>query len=370
LIARGAGVFAARWAVLAVIACGMFASSARAQDAILNAEEPEPAKSWSWFGDFWTGYDHVSGLPNNRDDLSRIRGRLRAGAFWNVAPTWEIAGSVRVAQGSDSNDDNRRNNDNERSDGIGLDQLFVRWRPSDKTSVTLGKTLLPLDLSPMLWDADLRPAGVALDQSMALSEFDRLQFIVGYFAGQQLYGDKSRIGVAELAFRWHEGAPLRGSALLSYVDFSNLDELTSEGLARTNTVVAGRLVNDYRLLDLQLIGHAELAHWPIEARLDLVDNTGASDANEGARASVVAGDRTQPHKWEFGYAFQRIQRDAVMAAFNSDDWWFHSAVRGHMLWVGYGIDATWNLRLSGFHERRDGLDDYTDRIRLDLAARW
>ena len=214
MIVRGAALFAAACGVLLGSACAIFASNANAQDAILSAEEPEAAKNWGWFGDFWAGYDHVSGLPNNRDDLSRGRARLRAGAFWNVAPTWEIAGSVRVAQGTDSNDDNRRNNDNERSDSIGLDQLFVRWRPGDTTSVTLGKIPLPLELSPMLWDQDLRPAGIALDQSLALSEFDRLQFVVGYFAGQHLYGDESRIGVAEVGWRWHEGAPLRASALL------------------------------------------------------------------------------------------------------------------------------------------------------------
>jgi hypothetical protein len=355
---------------IACVVIAVLASSAGAQDAVLNTEEPEPAQAWGWFGDFWTGYDHVSGLPNNRDDLSRVRARLRAGAIWNVSPTWEIVGAARIAQGSDSNDDNRRNNDNERSDSIGLDQLLVRWRPGENTSVALGKSPLPLELSPMLWDQDIRPAGIALDQSIALAEFDRLQFVVGYFAGQHLYGDESRIGAAEIAWRWHEGAPVRGAALVSYIDFGDLEELTRQGLARTNTIVAGRLVNDYRLLDLQLVGHAEIAHWPIDARLDLVNNLGADDANDGARASISVGDRTQPRGWEFGYAFQRIQRDAVMAAFNSDDWWFHSAVRGDLLWIGYGIDATWNLRLAGFHERRDGLHEYTDRIRLDLTAHW
>jgi len=32
---------------------------------------------------------------------------------------------------------------------------------------------------------------------------------------------------------------------------------------------------------------------------------------------------------------QRIQRDAAMAAFNSDDWWFHSFMHGYMPWIGY-----------------------------------
>ena len=50
------------------------------------------------------------------------------------------------------------------------------------------------------------------------------------------------------------------------------------------------------------------------------------------------------------------EKDAVMAAFNSDDWWFHSAMRGQLVWIGYGLDATWNLRLAAFHERRDGRD--------------
>jgi len=347
------------------------APPALAQDAILGAQETEEAPgNWGWLGDFWAGYDHVSGIPNGRDDVSRLLTRVRAGAFWNISPTWEAVGVARATQGSDSNDDNRRNNDNERSDSIGLDQLFVRWRPGEATSVTLGKTPLPLELSPMVWDTDLRPAGVALDQSFAVSEFDRLQLVAGYFAGQHLYGDESRIGAVELAWRWHEGAPTRAAALLSYLDFDDLGELTSQGLARTNTIANGRLVNDYRLLDAQAVGHLTAGAWPIEARFDYVNNLGADDANEGVRGTLVVGDSTQPHGWELGAVAQRIQRDAVMAAFNSDDWWFHSAARGQMLWVGYGLDATWSLRLAGFHERRDGLDEYTDRIKVDLTARW
>ena len=354
-----------------VAALALASARALAQDAILGAEEPEAATpDWGTFGDAWIGYDHVSGIPNNRDDIRRGRARFRAGVFWNATPTWETGGSVRLAAGTDSNDDNRRNNDNERSDGVGLDQLFVRWRPGESTSVSIGKTPLPLELSPMVWDQDLRPAGVGLDQSFALSEFDRLQLVVGWFAGEHLYGDESRIGAIELGWRWHEGAPTHGAALLSYLDFSDLDALTRQGLARTNTIANGRLVNDYRLLDLQLMGHTTFGRWPFEARLDVVDNLGADDANEGTRLSLVAGDRTAAHGWELGYAFQRIQRDAVMAAFNSDDWWFHSATRGSLAWVGYGIDATWNVRLAGFHERRDGLDEHTDRVRFDVTARW
>jgi len=105
-------------------------------------------------------------------------------------------------------------------------------------------------------------------------------------------------------------------------------------------------------------------------RLDLLRNVGADNLRDGARGSIVLGDRLQPHGWEFGLAAQRIQRDAAMAAFNSDDWWFHSFAHGVMPWVGYGFDATWSLRVAGFHEQRDGATVHTDRLLLDVNARW
>jgi hypothetical protein len=109
---------------------------------------------------------------------------------------------------------------------------------------------------------------------------------------------------------------------------------------------------------------------PLEARLDLVRNLGADDQRNGARFSIVLGDSRQPHGWEFGIADQRIQRDAVMAGFNSDDWWFHSWARGVSPWIAYGFNATWSSRLAAFHERRDEISGYTDRVLLDVYARW
>jgi len=157
---------------------------------------------------------------------------------------------------------------------------------------------------------------------------------------------------------------------LSYLDFSSLEKLTSQGLARTNVHVGNQLVSDFHLLDLQLVGRVHAGDWPLEARLDLLRNLGADVDRDAARFSLVLGDRRQPHGWEFGFAAERIQRDAAMAAFNSDDWWFHSWSHGVMPWIGYGFDATWSMRLAGFHEQRDEVSQHTDRVMLDLYAQW
>lgn len=361
------------WRIAGLAALSV-AGFAQAQDSILDASAEagqEPASHWSWFGDVLARYDHVEGLPANRT-VSRWRSRARLGGEFVAMPELTFGAAIELAQGSDDNDFNRINNDNERSDHANVDQFWMRWQPGEHTRVLIGKAAFPLELSPLTWDADLRPAGISLDQSFALGDYSRLQLVAGGFAAQHLYDDDTRIAAAQLAWRWHEGAPNNAAVLLSYLDFSDLGQLTRQGLTRTNRRLPanGPLLSDYRLLDLQLVGRTALGEWPLEARIDLVRNLGADDQRDGARFSLILGSRFVPGGWEIGYSNQRIQRDAVLAAFNEDDWWFHSFTHGVMPWIGYGIDERWNLRLAAFHEQRNGLPEHTDRILFDVAARW
>jgi hypothetical protein len=158
--------------------------------------------------------------------------------------------------------------------------------------------------------------------------------------------------------------------LLSLLDFQDLDALARNGLGRTNLRDANGFVSDFRLLDLQLVARHEVGGWPFEARLDLVRNLGADANRNAARLSLVAGDRRRARSWEFGFALQRQQRDAVLAAFTEDDWWFHSFAHGAMPWLGYGLTDSLSLRLAGFREQRDGVAGHTQRVLLDVEARW
>jgi hypothetical protein len=341
-------------------------------DPLAQPSDEKAASPWSWFGDVMLRYDRVRDIPRPVDsDIHAAFGRARLGVLYDPIPTLEFGGAIKLAESSIPNSENRSYNLNERANDIALDQAFLRWRPNDNTALLVGKTVFPLELSPMVWDQDLRPIGVSAQFGTQIGEFDRVGLTAGYFAGDLPYGDDSRIGALQAAYRWHEGAPTSGAVLLSYLDFSDLEQATLQGLTRSNRRVGTLLVSDYRLLDLQFVGRMHpWSEWPLELRLDLLRNIGADNLRDGARGSVVLGDRNQPHGWEFGLAAQRIQRDAAMAAFNSDDWWFHSFAHGIMPWVGYGIDATWSLRLAEFHEQRDGAAVHTDRVLLDVNARW
>jgi hypothetical protein len=355
--------------VVLASACGI----AAAQDDPLFAEESEAVEAddddgFDWLGDLLLRRDQVNGLAN-RAPVDRFRARARFG-FRYTTGEWEFGAAAEASQGSDANKDNRINNDNERSDDANLDQAYARWTPSDATAITLGKTLFPLSLTPLTWDNDLRPIGASVDHSIGIGELDRLRLVGGYFAGDHLYGDDSRIAAAQATWFIREGAPWSGEVSIGYLDFDDLDDLARNGLGRTNRRAAGRYVSDYELLDLQFALRASAWEVPFEARLDLVRNLGADDRRDAARFSTIFGRADIANAWELGLAYERIQRDAVLAAFNADDWWFHSFARGFMPWLAYGITDNVSVRLAGFFERRDDQPDNIDRLLLDVRAVW
>ena len=349
-------------------AFALFALPLAAQDA--GSDEADAA-AIDWYGDLRLRGERTTDIPARADDIERVRSAVRAGGRYANDSGWEFAAAVKLAAGSDDNDDNRRNNDNEESDSASFDEWYAAYSFGEGAGqLQLGKGRMPLVLSPLTWDRDLRPVGASLDYSTAVRDFDALHFTAGYFAGDHLYGDESRIGALQIGYGWMEGAETGFSTFLSYLDFTDIDVLAREGLGRTNRRVAGKFVSDYRLLDLQFIGRTQAFDAPLVARLDLVRNLGADDLRDGARFSLIWGSADEFGGWELGYSIQRAQRDAVLAAFAEDDWWFHTFARGYMPWVAYGINQNWTVQASGFFERRDGVDEYTERLLLDLRSRW
>ena len=358
-----AGVFAA--------AAPQFSHAAEdggGEDAIVQAAEEDAVSGWSWFGDLLLRGDQVRNLTG-RDDLERVRSRLRVGVRYDTGD-WQFGAALEGTHGSDDDRDNVRNNDNEESDDVELDRLYARWQPGDDTWALLGKSAFPIALTPMVWDQDLRPIGASAGHRWAAGGSSRFGVSGGWFAGDHLYGDDSTIAAAQLGWFSEEGGPWAADLLVTLLYFDDLDTLTEKRVTRTNRRVGNELVSDYELADVQLGVRFDAGDLPLEVRVDLVHNMGADDQNDGARASVVLGSSRLPGGWELGYAQQRIQRDAVMAAFNSDDWWFHSFARGGMLWLGYGFSERVTGQVSAFSERRDDQSQTVHRVLVDLRARW
>lgn len=348
------------------------AAFARAQDGAALDYDPAAgdAARLGWFSSLLVRGDWARDLPLNLPDEQRAMARLRAGLLWLPDDAWEVAAALEASRGSDSAQVVRVAHDNHRTNDLNVDLLYAKRRFGEDGALTVGKQALPLDLTSMVWDVELRPVGIGFEHALPTGDFDRLVFAGGAWAGDQWGGDASRLFAAQVGWRLREGAATSGAAILSYLVFDDLDDLVRSGLARSNRRIAGRLASDFRLLDLQLGFDTRFAGAPLRTRVDLVRNLGADLARDGARGSVVWGDARDAGALELGLAYQRVQRDAVMAAFNSEDWWFHTAMRGVMPWVGYGIDDTWRVQLAVFLERADGRAEDTERALLDLRADW
>lgn len=330
---------------------------------------------WSPFLDALLRFERTTDMPGRNDDLERVRLRLRGGVVYTHPAGWEFGAGLEAQVASSSNDFTRANNDNERSDQVLLDQLYARYAFNEFTALSVGKTTLALDLTPLTWDQDLRPIGVGLSHSAALGEsgLHGWRFDLGAYTPDHLYDDDARLAALRLALDFNTGAPQSAGVQLAYLHFSDLQRLVDGGLGRTNRRInaGGRptLLSDYHLLDLIARGRVEWIGQPLELTLDYVHNLGADDQDAAGRASLVWGAAADGG-WELGFAWQRMQRDAVLAAYSEDDWWFHSFARGGMPWIGYGFDAHWQVRLAAFRERRDGVAAHTDRVLLDVTGKW
>jgi hypothetical protein len=346
---------------------------ALAGQALAEEEEPPEPKRWHLFGDATVRGDFVRDFPSGRDDLERARLRIRAGVRRTLGPAWELVASLRGSLGTDENDDNALNLDNEKTNDLGVDRLFARWYGGHAGEIRVGQAELVQTLGPLVWDGDLRPIGVSYVGSWSVRALDTLAFRAGWFHPNHPLesGTDSRLALAQADWRIREGARTGGALTLSYAWFDEIDRLVASDLGRTNRVENGRYVSEFELLDLQVVGRTGNERWPVSVVLDSVVNLGAASSDEdwGGQALVIAGDHRHARDVELAIAAERIQRDAVLAAFNSDDWWFRSATRGVRAWVAYGLrDDLW-LRLSGSSERPDGADDRLHRVLLELGYR-
>ena len=360
-LARSCG-FAAGIALLA------FAGAARADDLDLGAEPGPSAIAWS--GDLLLRQDVEHSWPAG-DNESRLLARLRYGFNWQIDPDWLLGAALRVNESTRGNQYLVGYNDNQRPRDLALDTLYLQYSLAEGQRLEAGKDALPLDLSRMLWDPNLRPAGFSYSSRRQLNDSVGLRAAAGAFLGQHLSGDQSRLYAAQVGLRFREQDTVQPEFILSYLHFTGLENLLLAGEDRGNPFTLlpqQEFVDRFELADLQFILHVGTPT-PFRLLVDVDKNLGAVAGNDRAgRIEMALGDSAIAGSSEAGLAAERMQQSAVQGAFNSDEWWFHAGSRGVMLWYGYGWSERVNLRFSWFHEQPDGSWHHWNRYLLDL--RW
>jgi hypothetical protein len=237
-----------------------------------------------------------------------------------------------------------------------------------------GRIVLPVELTEMLWDKDLRPQGGAL--TLAVHDRGSLKSfgVTGLYAkGSHVFEDQTEtlLVSAEAVLRSAESATVQ--VIASYLDFRNTDSL-APFLRRQNTrVSAGGLVKGpFHVVDgvLRLRKGGPLP-WQLVA--DYCWNTALDDDNQGLWLAAVLG--ATETRARLDYTFAKVDKDATLAAYPADDFLWETGWLGHRGDLGFRLP--WKLRIHGIGEwlrfkdspRPEERDHWVKRYRLEVRLK-
>jgi hypothetical protein len=312
-------------------------------------------------------FDNVYNL-SDRPDIHRVRGWVRPG--FDLAPTtWlHTGGRGSFALSSDENRQNIPRFDNFHSNDISLDRLYLTVDGSN-VEVCAGKFAMPFRVSEMIWDADIQPTGlyVGLRQS---------QFTLrgGLFHRSHIHHDRSTVAGGQLTFRHNLAGHWAIETDTGYFAFNALDQF-QPGMERQNRAVAsdGRLryLSSFELANGRFrLDYSGLGRWPLALESTVVYNFGAPDERRAVEVQAQIGKLEERRDWRFTYSFQRVERDAVVGAFTSDDWWYHSDFRGSRVTAAFSPLVPMFFQFSAVFQRRNNTDNLVKRFQLDVGARF
>lgn len=321
------------------------------------------------FGDLRLRHEHTTGIPGRSAGVMRTRATLRAGLGWSVDPRFGAELSGRAAVGS-AEDREFPRVDNDAPDTLQLDRAMLWVVPWAGGRVSAGRMAMPLPLTELLWDEDLRPWGVVMTQRLPVRAFDVARLGAGLWRRDEIEDD-GVVAIVQAGYAIREGAELSGGATFSFLSFDDMEPLAGRGLGRQNrtTLLPPTYTERFRVADLQLEGRIPAGLLSISAGVDLARNVEPDRASGATRTRLAAGHFGAGAGGEIGWAWVRAEQEALPGAFASDDWWSRTRLRGHMGWVTLGWSDWLRLRLFGTLERRDGTDVRTERAVAEITLR-
>ena len=305
------------------------------QDAAYQKEKTFQFKLDALARQEWTRDIFVTTTTARNEDRRRFQARPAVEASF---------GSLRLGVGAELSYGNDKNyetatgaspaliRDNYKSRDARVDLAFADYE-SSWVRVQGGRFEMPVGLTEMVWDKDLRPQGGAVTLGVKDRGAVKRAGITGLWArGSHVFDDdKTTLSMVSgnVVFRTGETGSLE--LVGSFIDFSDFQEMQS-GIRRQNTRVAGELVRDYDVLDF--VGRLRQGgRVPLQLVAEYGRNTAVDQDNEGIWLAAVLGS-LQSGVGRLDYTYATVDKDATLAAYGADDFFWVTGWRGHRAEVG------------------------------------
>ncbi|MFI5184939.1 MAG: putative porin [Vicinamibacteria bacterium] len=315
-----------------------------------------------WTQDIW-----VSDTERRDDD--RRRGQLRPRIeFGGQTFLFGVGGDFNYS--SDANVDPKpvvlRDNYNSRN--ARLDLAFAKIEPVRWLRIDGGRFEMPVALTEMIWDKDLRPQGAALTfQKKDDSGVARLGLTGLWARGSHVFDDPD-VDMYVVSGQATVTGPSdsRLQFVASYVAFRNIQNMESM-IRRQNRRIAGQFVNDYRVFDV--IGRlSQGGNLPVQIVADICWNTAVSENRRGIWLAAALGSlKTSLLRAE--YTFATVDKDATQGAYATDDFFWTTGWKGHRGEIATKVGDKTSLHLVGEIMRFKDSPDEDERLHWDKRYR-
>ncbi|MBI1749339.1 MAG: putative porin [Acidobacteria bacterium] len=394
-------------------------------------------------------------IQNQQTTRQRQRVRARFNLQGNISD--ELYGGVTFATGSldDPISTNQTVTGFFNRKQVGFDRAWMQWTPKflrNHATFGVGKFAYPWIRTPLTFDNDLNPEGIyaRLNWEIKNDVFKGITLVAFHLPFFERGGSTSSttgvradawdafIAGGQIQTRWKLGDRINLGLNVAGVNFVNADFIAQAHSANPATAslanqLTGNLPNTNSLRTNatgQVVGYASrflyldtiatlgvntgYARWPVNITFDFNNNTRAQRIvqNGTAAPTGAAHNRERSAYWteiqfgrlserrdiQFGYTFVRIERDAVIAAFNESDLrvgtnvvqhrlnfnyqWLNNVSLNYAIWIGRLANAQDAIGLvpGGKRAIAGGLcnaapftgctDNFLKRMQFDLIYRF
>jgi hypothetical protein len=340
----------------------LWAGLAAGQESEYFQEPPaKPQFTLNW--DFLARYDDVQ----HREYFPPLqRGRFELRPEVGFEPTSTLRIAVRAIFAYGTQPDSDPFTDNYVSRQAAIERYYVLWKPGAFT-LRGGAFGMPLYATEMLWDRDIQTPGAA---GAWESPNGAWTLAAGWFYGPQHDHDHSQIFAGQAVWRSGDLGPFRLEAGASYwsFDLRNLHPIYIR--ENTPTFIDGNaaFLYGFHIADLLVKLRFHLGSVPMLVSLDGIRNFSAPDGKRLAfEGTLMAGSVGTPWTWRATYTYQYVERDALVGAYNSDDWWWHTWFEGHRVTAAITVLPRVYIQGSVSFNRRLDQTYWLTRYMVDLV---
>ena len=344
-----------------------------------NAEERAAKTSWTetirWKGDFRYRYESFD--VENKPNRDRNRIRARAALIADVTPTIEV-GLGLASGGDDPVSSNQTLGGGGSTKDLRIDLAYFDWDGLKDTHVYGGKFsnyVHRAGKNALLWDGDWRPEGTGIKWNNGMFFANGL----GTWIESDSKEGQSFAYLTQLGIKFPIGDNFKLTTGVGYHVFDTAGSGSFFGddddfFGNSFDPITDTYLYDYEELEFfadlgfEMFGHPALLFG------NYVQNQAVDEDDTAWAVGFKYGAARNKGDWQFGYVYQRLERDALLGLLTDSDFGGGGTnSKGSIIKGSYAIYKNFNANLTYFiNDVGLDLEDPIDfkRLQLDLSFKY